>query len=411
MSINQLGISYVSEKSVGNLFKETILEKIVTESPLKYLRKSFNSSVDTSIPVAVNEKKLILPIYSEFVKKGIKLGNNQITEISDFVFETLLPLNPQISANSNPVEMFGGDNYLKLMSEYGRSSKAIVKIHIERTAILKNFICLFDKLNVVHESGYVHCDLKPHNILLSEKGFVPIDSLNIEINTVSKGFTLDYCAPEQLLYKPVNQTTDMYNIGLLLASFIKCTIYGETKTFVAPIAGGINERTIFPTISQTERTIITNPEIFFYSGNQIIPDEYQKEWKDLLIKCLAFTPSDRFQSINELKKAFIPLIEKIKGSVVLYPDFGEFVSFKNDYGWLIRDVSTIQKVRCNNCGWENINNTIRCEKCNAPLKSPIVHHNEPKSKTGKTCYRCDTWNELAATNCINCGDSFTLKGI
>jgi len=72
-------------------------------------------------------------------------------------------------------------------------------------------------LNAMHQRGYVHCDMKPNNILISKAGSIKIIDLgqSCKIGIVKPRIqgTPDYIAPEQVLRKPLGPKTDIFNLG------------------------------------------------------------------------------------------------------------------------------------------------------------------------------------------------------
>lgn len=72
-------------------------------------------------------------------------------------------------------------------------------------------------LNAMHQHGYVHCDVKPNNILLSKAGSIKIIDLgqSCRIGTTKQRIqgTPDYIAPEQVRRKPLGPKTDIFNLG------------------------------------------------------------------------------------------------------------------------------------------------------------------------------------------------------
>jgi len=72
-------------------------------------------------------------------------------------------------------------------------------------------------LNALHQQGYVHCDIKPNNILISRTGTIKIIDLgqSCAIGTVKTRIqgTPDYIAPEQVRRKTLGPKTDIFNLG------------------------------------------------------------------------------------------------------------------------------------------------------------------------------------------------------
>jgi serine/threonine-protein kinase len=72
-------------------------------------------------------------------------------------------------------------------------------------------------LNAMHQQGYVHCDMKPNNILINKTGSIRIIDLgqSCPIGTVKQRIqgTPDYIAPEQVRRKTLGPKTDIFNLG------------------------------------------------------------------------------------------------------------------------------------------------------------------------------------------------------
>ena len=84
--------------------------------------------------------------------------------------------------------------------------------------ILLVFRMIATGLNAMHHQGYVHCDIKPNNILMSsESGSIKIIDLgqSCRIGTTKQRIqgTPDYIAPEQVRRKPLGPKTDIFNLG------------------------------------------------------------------------------------------------------------------------------------------------------------------------------------------------------
>lgn len=88
----------------------------------------------------------------------------------------------------------------------------------DTATLVKAFIGVADALGAMHKHGYVHCDLKPANILLSPD-FSDVRVIDLgqacPVGTKKERIqgTPDYISPEQVKLQPVNERTDIYNLG------------------------------------------------------------------------------------------------------------------------------------------------------------------------------------------------------
>ena len=87
-------------------------------------------------------------------------------------------------------------------------------------AVIDTFIQAAQGLKAMHAMGYVHCDMKPNNILRSEAGKVKVIDYgqSCRIGTIKERIqgTPDYIAPEQVARRPVSVATDVFNLGASL---------------------------------------------------------------------------------------------------------------------------------------------------------------------------------------------------
>jgi len=82
------------------------------------------------------------------------------------------------------------------------------------------FIKAAEGLKSMHQLGYVHCDIKPNNILRSSSNDVKVIDFgqSCKVGTVKERIqgTPDYIAPEQVERRPISIQTDVFNLGATL---------------------------------------------------------------------------------------------------------------------------------------------------------------------------------------------------
>lgn len=102
------------------------------------------------------------------------------------------------------MELFDG---FTLEKELPRSNARLMAIFIKTARALK----------AMHAAGFVHCDLKPNNILFNNKYDVRVIDLGqaCRIGTAKDRIqgTPDYIAPEQVKCKALGVQTDVFNLG------------------------------------------------------------------------------------------------------------------------------------------------------------------------------------------------------
>lgn len=170
------------------------------------------------------------------------------------------------------MEYVEGDN-LKMLSAQSDPVLAenIGNVLIESASALEH----------VHDSGFIHLDFKPENILLSRNGALRLVDFDLSIpkperpiKTKSNPGTPAYMAPEQLLRQPIDHRVDIFAYGV--------TAY-ELLTSQKPFPGETPEEIL--------RRILERKE--FMEPRQLNPDIPAK-LEQTILKCLEREPEKRY---------------------------------------------------------------------------------------------------------------------
>ena len=148
------------------------------------------------------------------------------------------------------------------------------------------------QLDHAHGQGVVHCDLKPANLLLDERGRIQVTDFGLARSLTEdtpwaaevEG-TAPFMAPEQAsrCWGPIDHRTDVYGIGAVIFALL---------TGRPPFLGHRLPDILAEVISAT-------PVV---SPGSLRPD--LPEWvSDLCRKCLSKAPEARFQSVQEVRSA------------------------------------------------------------------------------------------------------------
>lgn len=153
---------------------------------------------------------------------------------------------------------------------------------------VKFTIAIAEGLEHAHTMGIVHCDIKPHNVIITRTGRVKVTDFGIAramnaTNTVMYTNSIlgsaHYLSPEQASGKPVDGNTDIYSLGVVLYEMLTGRVPFEGETPIAVALKHVREKVAPPT-----------------RYNPSIPPLLEA----VVMKALSKNPTDRFDSISDM---------------------------------------------------------------------------------------------------------------
>ena len=216
-------------------------------------------------------------------------------------------------------------------------------------------------VEVAHDNNIIHCDIKPHNILLTENNQIKVTDFGIARAVSTSTMTITdtimgsahYFSPEQAQGKEINTYSDIYSIGVVLYEMIS----GEV-----PFKGD-------SPISVALKHIQNDPEEL----KSIMPS-IPKQVNDLVMKTLSKDPEDRFSNASELREELVDTLKNIEAADQYNEK--EFPADNNDTKVLKK--SEIKKKGLNN---KKENVQTKNKEDNAETKAQKYYSSDSKSKS------------------------------
>jgi len=147
-------------------------------------------------------------------------------------------------------------------------------------------------MTVAHQAGVIHRDLKPANILVNDDGLLKIVDFGVaaaassgDTQLTKTGYVIGspkYMAPEQILGKKVDETADVYSVGVIMY---------EMCTGVPPYSRGDHMSVMY---QHVQGKATDCQEI-----NPDLPDDFAA----VIVKAMSVDKTKRYQSMEELTDA------------------------------------------------------------------------------------------------------------
>ena len=163
-------------------------------------------------------------------------------------------------------------------------------------------------LEAIHQAGFVHCDVKPENVMLTRAGRVVVMDFGLarpqaEDRTASIAGTPAYMAPEQLRGTGVDARADVFAAGIVLAEMLGSSGGPEVR-------GAI------------QRGVRDDPPR--------LPDS---PWRPALLRAVAERRETRWASARELMRALEQMALRVEGMEEQrpYPGLASFTAADAEY--------------------------------------------------------------------------------
>lgn len=155
-------------------------------------------------------------------------------------------LNHQHIVNMYDVGFDQGWHYIVMEYVPGKTLKEIIKQHgkLPIKDAVEITIAIGEGLQQAHSIGIAHCDIKPHNILITETGNIKVTDFGIA-RAMNSSQTLmyatsvmgsaHYISPEQASGKSITGASDIYSLGVVLYEMVtgKVPFQGDSPIGVA----------------------------------------------------------------------------------------------------------------------------------------------------------------------------------
>ncbi len=137
----------------------------------------------------------------------------------------------------------GDIHYIVMEYVEGETLKQYIQSHphIPIDTAVRIAIDIGNALEEAHANGIIHCDIKPHNILLTENGKVKVTDFGIA-RAINSSTVIDkesilgsvhYLSPEQAAGDKITAKTDIYSLGIVLYEMLTHHLPFEGETAVS----------------------------------------------------------------------------------------------------------------------------------------------------------------------------------
>ncbi|MGE0432221.1 MAG: protein kinase [Planctomycetota bacterium] len=260
----------------------------------RFRTEEFVSSEAASVTYRAQDLHGNRPVYLRFLRAEVfRQSPDALAEIEQDVRRAsrlrhsgVLHTEPLVQLDSMPtlvMDYFDGEPLSRRIRSASRPISLDVAMHIIQQ--------LSEALAAGHQAGLVHSGIQPQSVLLDAGNRVKVAGFGLarltgHYRTTQSGVMLgplDYISPEQCQGQATDQRSDVYSFG--------CVAY-ELLTGRAPFFGE-------PVLSALQAHVEKPPRPLRELERRL-PESVEQ----IVMRCLAKAPADRFQNMGEVSRAF-----------------------------------------------------------------------------------------------------------
>ncbi|MCH2044878.1 MAG: serine/threonine-protein kinase [Saprospiraceae bacterium] len=214
----------------------------------------------------------------------------------------------------------------------------------QNSLTIEDRLSLFDQIcdvvQYAHQNLLIHRDIKPSNILVTANGEAKLLDFGVAkflndqdpelTQTGQMMLTPNYVSPEQLLDKPVDTRSDIYQLGLLLHELLTTArprLLNQKQTLLNQDITSLEAQPLTKSFDRLDPKIQSEVARECKSNIYAIKQLFKTDLANIPLKCLELSPENRYESVGQLKEDLrryvlgLPLIAKKQSNTYLLSKF------------------------------------------------------------------------------------------
>ena len=194
-------------------------------------------------------------------------------------------------------------HYIAMEFIEGSTLTASMRAGADPAKMLEVLAQVADGLAKAHGAGIVHRDLKPDNVMITADGYAKLVDFGVakltearrgNVEATQEGMvvgTVGYMSPEQVQGQSVDQRADIFSLGCILYEMMT-----RQRPFNSDSMIDTMHKIVFGAPPPIEQVLPAAPHLL----------------KDIVTRCLAKSPEDRYQSMREVSADLRALAHELR---------------------------------------------------------------------------------------------------